>query len=47
MLPVIPIHILPASPAAQALVILEVVVGYLALGGLISILANKMARRAD
>jgi uncharacterized protein YjbI with pentapeptide repeats len=39
--------ILPASPAAQALVILEVTFGYLTLGGLISILANKMARRAD
>jgi uncharacterized protein YjbI with pentapeptide repeats len=39
--------ILPASPAAQALVILEVSFGYLTLGGLISIFANKMARRAD
>lgn len=39
--------IVPASPVAQALVILEVMFGYLALGGLISILANKMARRAD
>ena len=39
--------ILPASPAAQSLVILEVSFGYLTLGGLISILANKMARRAD
>jgi uncharacterized protein YjbI with pentapeptide repeats len=39
--------ILPASPAAQALVILEVTFGYLTLGGLISIFANKMARRAD
>jgi uncharacterized protein YjbI with pentapeptide repeats len=39
--------ILPASPIAQALVSLEVTFGYLTLGGLISILANKMARRAD
>lgn len=39
--------ILPASPVAQALVILEVSFGYLTLGGLISIFANKMARRAD
>lgn len=37
----------PASTAAQVVAMLEVVVGYLALGGLISIFANKMARRGD
>jgi len=37
----------PGSLGAQLVVMLEVVVGYLALGGLISIFANKMARRAD
>jgi len=39
--------VLPASLPAQILVIIEVVVGYLALGGLMSIFANKMARRAE
>ncbi len=39
--------VVPASLAAQLLAIAEVSVGYLALGGLISIFANKMARRAD
>lgn len=39
--------VLPASLAAQVLVILEVCVGYVALGGLVSILANKMARRGE
>jgi hypothetical protein len=33
-------------PAAQAWVIAEVVIGYIMLGGLISILINKLARRA-
>ncbi len=39
--------VLPASAAAQWVVILEVVTGYMALGGLISIFANKIARRAE
>jgi len=39
--------VLPASLPAQLVVMLEVVLGYLALGGLISIFANKMARRAE
>lgn len=39
--------VLPASVAGQALVMAEVVVGYMLLGGLISIFANKMARRAE
>jgi len=39
--------VVPASAAAQIVAMLEVIVGYLALGGLISIFANKMARRAD
>lgn len=39
--------VLPASPAAQALAMAEVLAGYLMLGGLLSILSNKMARRGD
>jgi len=39
--------VLPASIAAQALAMFEVCVGYIVLGGLISILANKMARRGE
>ncbi len=37
----------PASLAAQIFAMIEVALGYLALGGLLSIFANKMARRAD
>jgi len=36
----------PQSTLAQILVMVEVILGYLMLGGLISILANKFARRA-
>ena len=39
--------VLPASVAAQVVVMAEVILGYIALGGLISILANKMARRGE
>jgi uncharacterized protein YjbI with pentapeptide repeats len=39
--------VVPASPAAQTLAIIEVVLGYVMLGGLLSIFSNKMARRAD
>lgn len=39
--------VVPHSPAAQMLAVLEAAIGYLALGGLLSIFANKMARRAD
>jgi len=39
--------VLPKSSAAQALAMFEVCVGYVVLGGLISILANKMARRGE
>ncbi|MGB5306155.1 MAG: pentapeptide repeat-containing protein [Gammaproteobacteria bacterium] len=39
--------VVPASPMAQVLAIIEVVFGYVMLGGLLSIFANKMARRAD
>lgn len=39
--------VLPASVPAQLLAVLEVTLGYIALGGLLSIFANKMARRAD
>ncbi|RMG11562.1 MAG: hypothetical protein D6731_15340 [Planctomycetota bacterium] len=37
----------PNSPLGQLLVMGQVVLGYLALGGLISIFGNKMSRRAD
>ena len=37
----------PASTAGQIIAMIEVLVGYLSLGGLISIFANKMARRAE
>ena len=37
----------PMSTAAQLLTMLQVVVGYVMLGGLISILSGKMARRAE
>ena len=37
----------PASTAAQVLAALQALLGYVGLGGLLSILANKMARRAD
>ncbi len=37
----------PISSAAQTLVMLQVLIGYLGLGGMLSIFANKMARRAD
>jgi hypothetical protein len=39
--------VVPASLGAQIIAIVEVLIGYLALGGLMSIFANKMARRAD
>lgn len=39
--------VVPVSVPAQMLVTLEVFVGYLMLGGVISILSNKLARRAD
>jgi hypothetical protein len=39
--------IVPASGPAQALAVTEAVLGYVVLGGLLSILANKMARRAE
>jgi uncharacterized protein YjbI with pentapeptide repeats len=39
--------VVPASAAAQILAMIEVVIGYVMLGGLMSIFANKMARRAD
>ncbi len=39
--------VLPASGPAQVVAMIEVVLGYVALGGLLSIFANKMARRAD
>ena len=37
----------PASMPAQILAMIEVAIGYVMLGGLLSIFANKMARRAD
>jgi hypothetical protein len=36
----------PVTEIAAMVVMLEVVLGYVMLGGLISILANKLARRA-
>ncbi len=37
----------PASVAAQVVAMAQVIVGYVMLGGLLSILSNKLARRAD
>ncbi len=39
--------VLPADSLAQAVVMSEVVIGYMMLGGLLSIFSNKMARRAE
>lgn len=39
--------VIPASTAAQVVTMLEVSTGYLMLGGLVSILSSKLARRAD
>ncbi len=39
--------IVPNSTLGQILVIIEVCAGYMMLGGLISIFANKMARRGE
>ncbi len=39
--------VVPASLLAQMIAIVEVTVGYIMLGGLLSIFTNKMARRAE
>ncbi len=39
--------VLPMSTGAQVATVCEVIIGYLMLGGLLSILSNKIARRAD
>jgi hypothetical protein len=39
--------IVPATPVARIITICEVSVGYIMLGGLLSIFTNKMARRGD
>ena len=39
--------IVPNSTTGQILVIVEVCIGYMLLGGLISIFANKLARRGE
>jgi uncharacterized protein YjbI with pentapeptide repeats len=39
--------VVPSTVAGQIVSMLEVTIGYLALGGLIGIFSNKMARRAD
>ena len=39
--------VLPKTPTAQVLTMLEVITGYVMLGGLLSIFSNRMARRAD
>jgi hypothetical protein len=38
--------IVPKIPILQIILMLEVILGYIMLGGLISILANKLARRS-
>jgi hypothetical protein len=38
--------ITPTTPGASILVMAEVILGYVMLGGLISIFANKLARRS-
>lgn len=37
----------PASLTAQIFVTLQAITGYMGLGGLLSIIGNKMARRAE
>ncbi len=39
--------VLPASQTAQAVVMMQVIVGYVMLGGLLSIFSSKMSRRGD
>jgi hypothetical protein len=39
--------VVPASGQAQVIAAIQAVLGYVGLGGFLSILANKMARRAD
>jgi len=39
--------VVPKTPTAQAIAMLEVMVGYLMLGGLLSIMSNKFARRGE
>jgi len=39
--------IIPASPTAQVVAMMQVLLGYVMLGGFLSILTNKIARRAD
>ena len=39
--------VIPSSAAGQLLVMLEVITGYIMLGGLLSIFSNKMARRGE
>ncbi len=39
--------IVPATPAARIVAMTEVMIGYLMLGGLLSIFTNKMARRGE
>ena len=39
--------IIPISTGAKVVAMFQVVIGYVMLGGLLSIFSNKMARRAD
>jgi len=39
--------VIPASTGAQLVAMVEVILGYVMLGGLLSIFSNKIARRAD
>ena len=37
----------PTSVTARMIALIEVIIGYMMLGGLLGIFANKMARRAE
>ncbi|RME38812.1 MAG: hypothetical protein D6794_04790 [Deltaproteobacteria bacterium] len=39
--------VVPQTPAAQLVAMIEVTIGYVMLGGLLSIFSNKLARRGD
>ena len=39
--------VVPASPVAQVVATIEVIVGYIMLGGMLSLFANGMVRRAE
>jgi hypothetical protein len=39
--------VIPVSTGAQMIAMLQVLLGYIMLGGLLSIFSNKLARRAE